>query len=65
VRGRASFAAWRERHPDGARALGTVPADVNDVRLLDDFRPAGALRHRAAPSGDYDLELFEITMPTP
>lgn len=54
---------WMRRHAGAAREVARVAVDVNDVRLLDDFRPRRARQYRRSPGGDYDLLIFRATLP--
>jgi 4-amino-4-deoxy-L-arabinose transferase-like glycosyltransferase len=60
-----AWSRWMERHPGAAREVGTVSADVNDIRLLDDFRPRQAREYRRGPRDDYRLQVYLVRMPEP
>jgi 4-amino-4-deoxy-L-arabinose transferase-like glycosyltransferase len=60
ARRRGELEAWLSEHPGSGRELGRVAADVNDARLLDDFRSWRAQRYRREPQGEYDLEVFAL-----
>jgi hypothetical protein len=57
-------AAVLRRAVDGRRSamdsVTTVHLEPNDLRLLDDSRPAAARRYRASPDSTFDLTLFRF-----
>lgn len=64
IQGRSSLAAWLEKNP-GVQQVGTIPVrGISDVRLLDDFAPAGARRFRRENRDDYDLRVYLVNGPT-
>jgi len=60
-----AWSRWMERHPGAAREVGRVSADVNDIRLLDDFRPRQAREYRRGARDDYLLQVYLVRMPEP
>ena len=56
---------WMERYPGAALEVARVSADVNDIRLLDDFRPQQAREYRRRAGDDYLLQVYLVRMPRP
>ena len=57
------FERWSRDYRQFVEEVGSIGVHVSDVRLLDDFRPARIMEHRAAPSGVYDLQVFRAVLP--
>ncbi len=45
---------------DSLTRVGSVPFVPRDLRLLDDFTPAGAARYRAHPDSTYTLTVYRV-----